>query len=54
MTKNPKIRCGDAAKRAEAVRKAALTMWERIEEADCSADVRDILHRLAEKLGMEQ
>jgi hypothetical protein len=28
-------------------------MWERIEESDASSDVKDILHRLAEKLGME-
>ena len=40
----------DAARRAEERRKEWLTMWERIEEADCSADVKDILHRLAEKL----
>jgi hypothetical protein len=42
-----------AAMRAEEARKDGLSMWERIEEADCSADVKDILHRLAEKLGME-
>ncbi len=34
-------------------RKATLTMWERIEEADASADVKEILHMLAEKLGLE-
>jgi hypothetical protein len=37
----------------EECRKEALSMWERIEEADTSADVKDILHRLAQKLGME-
>jgi hypothetical protein len=43
----------DAARRAEEVRKDGLTMWERIEEADCNGDLRDILHRFAQKLGME-
>lgn len=37
----------------EEKRKAALTMWERIEEADASADVKEILHMMAQKLGME-
>lgn len=41
------------ANRAEQARKDALGMWERIEESDASADVKDILHRLAAKLGME-
>lgn len=41
------------ARRAEEARKDALTMWERIEEADLSEDTKDILHRFAEKLGME-
>lgn len=34
-------------------RKASLSMWERIEEADASFEVKEILHLLAEKLGME-
>ena len=42
-----------AIRRAEESRKDSLTMYERIEEADCNIDVKDILHRLAEKLGME-
>ena len=37
----------------EARRKEALTMWERIEEADASADVKEILHMIAEKVGLE-
>jgi hypothetical protein len=40
-------------RRKEEARKEALTMWERIEEAEANKDVKDILHRLAEKLGME-
>jgi hypothetical protein len=43
----------DALQRAEEGRKEQLSMWERIEEADCNSDVKDILHRLAAKLGME-
>lgn len=34
-------------------RKNSLSMWERIEESDASADVKDILHRMAEFLGLE-
>ena len=34
-------------------RRAALTMWERIEESDASADVKEILYLLAEKSGLE-
>lgn len=37
----------------EEARKEALSMWERIEEADASADVKDILHRLAQYVGLE-
>lgn len=37
----------------EEARKACLPMWERIEEADASPSVKEILHMLAEKLGME-
>jgi len=32
---------------AERCRKDALSMWERIEEAELSDDLKDILHRLA-------
>lgn len=38
---------------AEYRRKEALTMWERIEEATASTDVKDILHRLAQHAGLE-
>lgn len=34
-------------KRQEQNRKDALSMWERIEEADLSDDLKEILHRLA-------
>jgi hypothetical protein len=37
----------------EEARKEALSMWERIEEADASADVKDILHRIACQTGLE-
>ena len=43
----------DEARRAEERRKAALSMWERIEEMDGQNDIREILHMLAEKLGLE-
>lgn len=43
----------DQARRAEEARKDALSMYERIEESDASSSVRDILHRMAEKLGLE-
>lgn len=35
------------ARQAERNRKEALSMYERIEEADLSSDLKDILHRLA-------
>jgi hypothetical protein len=35
-------------------RKQALTMWERIEESNASEDIKEILHLLAEKVGLEQ
>jgi len=35
------------AQERERDRKAALSMWERIEEADLPDDLKDILHRLA-------
>lgn len=37
----------------EEARRASLSTWERIEEADASPDVKEILHMIAEKLGME-
>lgn len=37
------------AQRAEEARKDALSMWQRIDESDASADVKDILHRLDER-----
>lgn len=44
----------EAAEREEECRRrAALPMFLRIEEADASADAREILHMMAEKLGME-
>ena len=39
---------------AEYARRAALTIWERIEEADASEDVKEILHIIAEKLNIER
>ena len=41
------------ARQLEEARKAALNMWERIEESDASDDVKEILHMLAEKAGLE-
>lgn len=41
------------AQREEACRKAGLTMWMRIHESGASDDVKEILHMMAEKLGME-
>lgn len=41
------------ARLKEEARKEALSMWERIEEADTGADVKDILHRFAHHLGLE-
>ena len=43
----------DEKRRQEERRKASLTMWERIEEAEISADLRIILHKLAEQCGLE-
>ena len=40
-------------RRREEVRRAALTMWERIDEAEASSDVKELLHMFAEKLGLE-
>lgn len=39
--------------RQEYARKEALSMWERIEEADASEDVKDILHRICSHLVLE-
>jgi hypothetical protein len=36
----------------ESERKAALLMYDRIEEADINDDLKDILHRFAEHLGL--
>ncbi|XUM19782.1 hypothetical protein ACRAVF_19135 [Bradyrhizobium oligotrophicum S58] len=41
-----------AARRAEERRKDALEMWERINESDASDDVKDILHRMAQHMGL--
>jgi hypothetical protein len=38
----------------EQSRKDALSMFMRIEEADASEDVKDILHRLAQAAGLEE
>lgn len=43
-----------AADEIEQRRKNSLTMWERIEESDASTDVKDVLHRMAEFLGLEK
>lgn len=43
----------DRKREAEERRRAGLSMWARIEEADASADVKEILHMMAAKLGME-
>lgn len=48
-----KLRQRSIAREMEIARKASLTMWERIEEADVSADVKEILHLMALKLGVE-
>jgi hypothetical protein len=37
----------------EEARRASLTISERIDEADATSDVKEILHMLAEKLGLE-
>jgi thymidylate kinase len=43
----------DQKRRAEDYRKEKLSMWERIEEADASEDVKDILHRITTFLVLE-
>lgn len=35
-------------------RKNELSMFTRIEEADASEDVKDILHRMAQHMGLEE
>lgn len=42
-----------AAANVERCRKEALTMYERINESDASEDVKDILHRIAQHVGLE-
>ena len=46
-----------AAEQAEAAaefhRRDSLSMYDRIEESDASEDVKDILHRLARHVGLE-
>ena len=42
------------ARSREETRKEALSMWERIEEADVNVDVKDILHRMAQHIGLEE
>jgi biotin synthase-like enzyme len=37
----------------ERERRAARSMWEKIEDARDMSDVREILHEIAEKLGLE-
>ena len=41
-------------RREEVARKAALTMWERIEEVKDIDDVKEILHELAIHVGLEE
>ncbi len=41
------------ARIAEDARKAALSMWERIEEIKDISDVKDVLHLITEKLGID-
>jgi hypothetical protein len=43
----------DEARRREQARKDALTMWERIEEAKDVSDMKEILHMLAQEMGLE-
>lgn len=43
----------DQARIVENARKELLTMWLRIDEADTTSDVKDILHRIAEHVGLE-
>jgi hypothetical protein len=40
-------------RRLEQARKEALSMFGRIEEAEASEDVKDILHRIARHVGLE-
>lgn len=40
-------------RQAEESRKASLSMWERINEADASDDVKEILHMLAVQAKLE-
>lgn len=42
-----------AARQAEQHRKDSLDMWSRINEAEASEDVKDILHRIAVHVGLE-
>ena len=41
------------AQEAEHARRAGLTMWERIEEFVPDEELKNILHKLAEKCGLE-
>lgn len=48
------LKQSDKARDAEADRKASLTMWERINEAEgVSADLKNILHTFATHIGLE-
>ena len=42
-----------AKQRKEEHRRLLLTMWERIEESGADWKVKEILHMLAEKIGLE-
>ena len=44
----------DAVRETEERRRAALSMWERIEEVDADSTVKEILHMLAAHMGLEQ
>lgn len=43
----------EEARLEEEARRSRLTMWERIEESDASESVKELLHMLAEKCGLE-
>jgi hypothetical protein len=43
----------EATRLKEEARKARLTMWERIEECDAPASVKELLHMLATAAGLE-
>jgi hypothetical protein len=43
----------EEARFREEARKANLTMWERIEECDAPASVKELLHMLAKVTGLE-